>query len=75
MDDLEFLLQSTIKLHHIIRNEVVAACEQASLEELSRVAVEAEGDTIYAVDQVSEELLYEFFVEEVAPQLPIVLIA
>ncbi|MEJ7712650.1 MAG: hypothetical protein WKF84_23085 [Pyrinomonadaceae bacterium] len=36
-----------------MRDHVVAACEQASLEQLSSVADDTEeGDTIYAVDRV-----------------------
>ena len=37
--------------------------------------MEAEGDTIYAVDRVSEDVLLDFFRQEVASQTPIVLIA
>ncbi|GJM43004.1 MAG: hypothetical protein DHS20C20_32860 [Ardenticatenaceae bacterium] len=69
------LLQPIRKLHAQIQTAVVAACEQASLENLSAVAMEAEGDTIYAVDRVSEAVLIEFFQKEVASQVPIVLIA
>lgn len=39
-------------LHNNIRTAVVAACEQASLESLSTIAEESEGDTIDAVDRV-----------------------
>jgi len=63
-------------LHDRIRDAVVRACEKSALADLSRVAgEEAEGDTIYAVDRVSEEVLVEFFEREVAPQAPLVLIA
>jgi hypothetical protein len=54
---------------------VIEACEQATLEQLSQVAHEAESDTIYAVDQVSEALFIDFFEHEVAPLSPLVLIA
>jgi fructose-1,6-bisphosphatase/inositol monophosphatase family enzyme len=53
----------------------VRACEQAAIEDMARVDREAEGDTIYAVDKVSEELIVEFFAREVAPHAPLVLIA
>ncbi len=63
-------------LHDRIRDAVVRASEEAALADLARVAgEEAEGDTIYAVDRVSEEVLVEFFEREVAPQAPLVLIA
>ena len=39
------------------------------------MAREAEGDTIYAVDRVSEERIVSFFAREVAPHAPLVLIA
>jgi hypothetical protein len=63
-------------LHERVRDEVVATCERAALEDLAEVADDsAEGDTIYAVDRVSEELLLEFFEHEIAPHAPLVLIA
>ena len=63
------------RLHAQIRDAVVAACETAALEELSAVAQEEAGDTIYAVDRISEERLVDFFAHEVASHTPIVLIA
>lgn len=69
------LLQPIRTLHARIQTAVVTACEQASLEYLSAVAAEDEGDTIYAVDRVSEAVLIDFFEQEVARQTPIVLIA
>ena len=62
-------------LHERIRDAVVAACEQAAVEDLARIEHEAEEDTIYAVDRVSEELLVDFFEREIAPSAPLVLIA
>ncbi len=69
------LLQPIRQLHAAIRTAVITACEQTSLETLSTVAEEAEGDTIYAIDRVSEAALIGFFAREVAPRFPIVLIA
>jgi len=63
------------RLHEVIRDHVVAACEGSAIEALSDVAREEEGDTIYAVDRVSEELLVEFFEREIAPLTSVVLIA
>ncbi len=62
------------RLHERIRERVVAACEQAAIEELSRVEREGEGDTLYAVDRLSEEELLEFF-READPRSPLVLVA
>lgn len=69
------LLAPIRRLHELIRAAVVAACERGQIEELSRVDSDDEGDTIYAVDRVSEEILVQFFEREVAPSAPILLIA
>jgi fructose-1,6-bisphosphatase/inositol monophosphatase family enzyme len=54
----------------------VAECEKAAVEQLAAVADdESEGDTIYAVDRVSEELLVELFEHKVASRAPMVLVA
>ncbi|HVQ38198.1 MAG TPA: hypothetical protein VMS31_11730, partial [Pyrinomonadaceae bacterium] len=75
MNDVRQLLGPIRKLHEHIRASVVAACERETSAELCAVVKEDEGDTIFAVDRVSEELLIEFFEREVAPQAPVVLIA
>lgn len=75
MNDIQSLLLPIQKLHETIRDAVVAACEEAALEEMAGIAKEAEGDTIYAVDRISEEILIEFFSREIAPRAPLVLIA
>src|SRR2546423_15270392 len=70
------LLAPIRRLHERVRDEVVATCERAALEDLAEVADDsAAGDTIYAVDRVSEELLLEVFEAEIAPHAPLVLIA
>lgn len=70
------LLARILRLQAQIRAAVVAACERSALDDLAQVAAEdSAGDTIYAVDRVSEELLVEFFAQEVAPRWPLVLIA
>jgi fructose-1,6-bisphosphatase/inositol monophosphatase family enzyme len=69
------LLSPIRTLHERIRDAVVAACEQAAVEDLARIEHEAEEDTIYAVDRVSEELLVDFFEREIAPVTSLVLIA
>ena len=62
-------------LHEIIRARVVEACEKGAVEELSSIVADDEGDTIFAVDRVSEELLVDFFEREIELAAPIVLIA
>jgi hypothetical protein len=51
------LLEPIQILHRRIRDDVVRACEEAALATLSRVAMEAEGDTIYAIDRIAEHEL------------------
>src|SRR3954462_13125259 len=70
-----FLLEKLRELHQQIRSEVVATCERSAVDALAEIASEQEGDTIYAVDRVSEEVLVEFFEREIAPNIPVVLIA
>ena len=75
MTDIQTLLALVLKLHARIRDAVTSAFENTSLEELSRIAQEEEGDTIYAVDEISEDVLLEFFEQEVAPAFPLLLVA
>ncbi len=75
MNDIKSLFEPLKKLHKTIRHNVVEVCEQSALEDLSRIVADDEGDTIFAVDRVSEEILVEFFEREIAPHTPIILIA
>ncbi len=71
----EFLLRPLKQLHETIRQTVVNACESISLESAAAIAREEAGDTIYAVDYLTEDLLIDFFEREIASTTPIVLIA
>lgn len=73
-DDPRSLLKPLRRLHEAIRSAVVEACEKSELESLASIAREEEGDTIYAVDCISEELLVDFFERETAHVAPLVLI-
>ena len=76
--EVRWLLEPLRRIHEEIRAAVVAACEEAVREQsehLAEVAEEAEGDTIYAVDRVSEERLVHLFESEIAPVAGVVLIA
>ena len=75
MPTSQSLLSPIRTLHAQIREAVVAACERAALDDLARIDHESAGDTIYAVDRVSEELLVDFFEREIASTNPLVLIA
>jgi hypothetical protein len=68
------LLGPVRRIHEAIRDAVVGAFE-AGGEALEEVAREAEGDTIYAVDRVSEERLLELVEKEIAPLATVLLIA
>jgi fructose-1,6-bisphosphatase/inositol monophosphatase family enzyme len=75
MSDIRKLLDPLRKLHEKIRAAVIEACEHATLGEMAKVVSEQEGDTIFALDRVSEEVLVEFFEHEVAPITPVLLVA
>ena len=70
------LLEPIQVLHRRIRDEVVRACEAAAVGTLSRVATEAEGDTIYAIDRVAEyELIAEIGRTIATQSEPVLLVA
>lgn len=70
------LLGPIRRIHEQVREAVVAECQKAALEQLAEVSDdEAEGDTIYAVDRISEPLLIELFQQEVASLAPLILVA
>jgi len=73
--DIQSLIQPLKQLHQIVRAAVVESCERSAVEDLAAIAREEEGDTIYAVDRVSEELLIDFCEREIATIAPVVLIA
>jgi fructose-1,6-bisphosphatase/inositol monophosphatase family enzyme len=73
--DSSWLLAAIGAIHEEIRDEVVAACEHLSCEQMSGVADDGAGDTIYKIDRVSESLLIGLFEERIAKREPITLIA
>jgi hypothetical protein len=68
LNDIRSLFEPIKRLHAKIRQTVVSACENASFDELSEVIADGEGDTIFAIDRISEETLIEFFETEIAPR-------
>ena len=66
-------------LRHVqaqIRDAVVATCEAQAVEQVAAVADDAlGGDTIYAIDRVSEQCLIDLVTEHIAVVEPIVLAA
>lgn len=71
---IQDLIDPIRDIHAQVRDAVVAASSGA-VAELSRVAHDGAGDTIYAIDRVSEEALVHAFEETVARIAPVVLIA
>jgi hypothetical protein len=69
------LLAQIREIHAAIRAAVLAACESSAVEQLAAVVAEDEGgDTIFAIDRVSEAVLVERFAA-LAAEWPCVLVA
>lgn len=68
------LLTQIRAIHAAIRDAVVVACEQTAVERLAAPVADEGGDTIFAIDRVSEHVLLERFAA-LAAQWPCVLIA
>jgi fructose-1,6-bisphosphatase/inositol monophosphatase family enzyme len=60
MRDPRALLDTILELHARVRAEVVAATEREQISALAAVDRDAEGDTIYAIDVVAEEIVSRF---------------
>ena len=72
--DAAGLLTHLRAIHAAIRDAVIAACERSATEDLAVPLGEEGGDTIYAVDRVSERVLLEHF-DELAARWSCVLVA
>ncbi len=71
-DDLEGLIEPLRRVHAEIRDAVIRSTEEQGVEALSRVAEDMAGDTIYAIDRVSETVLVEVLERELCAETPIV---
>src|SRR5688572_2754032 len=70
------LLAPLQALHRRIRDQVVASTERAAVDVLSHVHADDEGDTIYAIDNVAEDVLEEAIGRSIAREHgPVVLVA
>ncbi len=70
------LLAPLQALHRRIRDEVVASTERAAVETWSQVHADDEGDTIYVIDKVAEDVLVEAVDRTIARDYgPVVLVA
>ena len=74
MSDARRLLPAILALHDRIRSSVIDAFESQHRDDLAGVAHDDEGDTIYAVDRVSEAALVEGLTA-IAREEPLVLVA
>jgi hypothetical protein len=72
--DVERLCARIRAVHDAIRDQVVAACETTSAEGLSAVVAQEGGDTVFAIDRVSEAVLVDRFAD-IARDWPCLLIA
>jgi fructose-1,6-bisphosphatase/inositol monophosphatase family enzyme len=75
VNTLDELFKPIKLLHETIRDRVVTACERQLFEQLSTIVEDGQGDTIFAVDRIGEEILIEFFEREIASKGAVVLIA
>lgn len=75
MADASWLLEPIRAIHEEVRRAVVSACDRSSQRQLSEIAEDGAGDTIYAIDRISDSLLTRLFEERVASREPIVLVA
>ena len=69
------LLEPILALHRRIRADVGASCERAAVAALSDVAHDDEGDTIYAIDRVAEDVLVGEIERTIASGTPVRLVA
>lgn len=71
----DWLVVEIRAIHAEIRAAVVEICETSDQGEISRVVDDGAGDTIFAIDRVSEGLLIELFERKIAQRFPLILIA
>ncbi|HSY38132.1 MAG TPA: inositol monophosphatase, partial [Polyangia bacterium] len=72
--DADRLLARIRGIHEAIRDRVVASCETRPGDELAAVVGDDAGDTLFAIDRVSEEVLLAEF-ETLAEEWPMLLVA
>jgi fructose-1,6-bisphosphatase/inositol monophosphatase family enzyme len=72
--DLAWLCDEIRRIHADIRHHVVTACEASALEQMAMVHGEEGGDTIFAIDRISEQTLITQF-EQLAQRCTFRLVA
>jgi fructose-1,6-bisphosphatase/inositol monophosphatase family enzyme len=72
--NIQTLCTRILSIHAAIRDEVVRSCENIVPEQLAAIVSEQAGDTIFAIDRISEEILLHHF-EQLGEEWSFVLIA
>ncbi|MFH1023426.1 MAG: inositol monophosphatase [Planctomycetota bacterium] len=75
MDSVVSLLPPLLRLQAMLRDRIVRVCGRSPAGRLSRVAREANEDTIYTMDRLVEKDLLRFVRREIAVHAPVILIA
>ncbi|MEO6713814.1 MAG: hypothetical protein ABIM89_10345 [Mycobacteriales bacterium] len=75
LPDADEILDRVRLIQAIIRDRIVEACEAQSVDALAAADDTHDGDTIFAVDRISEDLLLALVSEHLVQQWPLVLIA
>ena len=73
--DVAEILDRVRRIHAAIRDRVVAASEEQSVDSLAAADDSHDGDTIFAIDRISEELLLALVAQHLGERWPLVLIA
>jgi hypothetical protein len=61
--DPDALCRRLLGIQEAIRDEVVAACESRSSDDLARVVGDEAGDTLFAIDRVTDRALLDHFAD------------
>ena len=75
LPDADEILAQVRLIHALIRDRVVAAGAEQSVDALAAADDSHDGDTIFAIDRISEDLLLELVTEHLGIRWPLVLIA
>jgi len=71
----ESLRALLVRLGQHIQDKVIRARDASAIEKMSAVAHQAEADTIYEIDRLSEEAILEFFENNWPEDMPVELVA
>jgi hypothetical protein len=72
--DVAELLKPLRRIHSLLRDQLISACQQHTSTELSEVVDDGAGDVTFMVDRISESSLINLFDQEIAVREPIVLV-